>query len=208
MSKTSFESLDDLASRLPFHIDDVTSVNQVYARWRVRGRESDHQVVQLWTYCFIRRYFLVKFIRDFETRASDFDELVDKAFMKAEASDRLVNDPTRYASWVSVVCKNTFRNYLRDRRRPVSLEDEDVPTLVAEIPRAYVDAGLAHQALLKAIERLPVYLQECVRLRYIDGLGYGEIAERTGHPPASIRAYIYKAVQRLRSDDDLRDHFQ
>lgn len=208
MSHSSFDSLDALASSLPFHVDDVASANETYTRWRARHEPNDRDVVQLWTYCFIRRYFLVKFVQESSYGSADLDELIDKTFRKVEGSESKVRYPSRYASWVSVVCKNTFRNYLRDRRHSVSLDDRASTLLVGEMPATYNDVGLVHQALVRAIDRLPAYLRPCVRLRFLDGLSYREISDRTGHPLPRIRAYVYKAIQRLRDDDELLAYFE
>ena len=205
MSDDAFESLAAVAASLPFHIDDVQAVNAAYTRWHGSRRPAERRWIQLWTYCFVRRYFLVKFIQEPAHTIADMDELVDKTFRKVERNEGQLNDPSRYASWVSVICKNTYRNYLRSRRRAVSIDDRPTSALVSEAPRAYNDAGMAREALGQAIARLPRYLQTCVRLRFIEGLSYPEIADRTGRPLASIRAYVYKALQRLREDDDLRD---
>jgi len=208
MPHSSFESLDAVAASLPFHVDDVHAVNDTYCRWRTARKPTDQRVVQLWTYCFIRRYFLVKFVHETTYRASDLDELIDKTFRKVERSESQVKEPSRYASWVSVVCKNTFRNYLRRRRHAVSLEETSMPPLVAEMPTSYHDVGFAHQALDRAISRLPNYLQACVRLRFLEGLSYQEISDRTDQPLPNIRAYIYKAIRRLRDDDELLSYFE
>lgn len=204
----SFKSLDELASSLPFHVDDTAAVNEAYSRWRAHRDPADRRAVRIWTYCFVRRYFMVKFVRESGYAASDMDDLIEKAFRKVERAEAQVRHPSRYASWVSVVCKNTFRNYLERRRRWISLDEEATPHLVAEWPTVYHDVGLAHQALVRAIDRLPAYLRACVRLRFIEGLSYKEIAARTGRPLPSIRAYIYKAVRRLRDDEELLDYFE
>lgn len=208
MPKSPFESLDALSSRLPFHIDDMEAANAAFVRWRSSGTEADHRVVQLWTYCFILRYFLVKFVQESSYAVADLDEVVDKAFLKIEAAAGEIKRPSRYTSWVSVVCKNTFLNYLRGRRPSLSIDEEGAPPLVAERPAVYDDVGLAREAVRRAIERLPEYLQECVRLRFLDGLSYAEISERTGHPLPRIRSYVNKAMARFRSDSQLLSYFE
>ncbi len=203
MPRNAFESLDSLASRLPFHLDDIKSANAAFMQWQESGSDSDYRIVQLWTYCFIRRYYLVKFIQESTYGVADLDELIEKTFLKVERGATEINRPSRYASWVSVVCKNTFLNYLRSRKPSVSIEEEGTPPLVAEAPAVYDDVGLAREAVQRAIDRLPDYLQECVRLRFIDGLSYSEISERTGYPLPRIRSYINKGLNRFRSDETL-----
>lgn len=205
MPRSAFESLDALAARLPFHIDDVASANDAFLRWRRTGSEADRRTVQLWTYCFIRRYFLVKFLQETTYGPADLDHVIDTAFRKAIGSSADIKNPGRYGHWVSKICKNTFLNYLRGRRRPLPLED--APPLVGESPTAYNDPGLAHDALVRAIERLPDYLRDCARLRFLEEMSYEEIAARTGFPLPRIRSYVNKAVNRFREDDELLDFF-
>lgn len=208
MSHPSFRSLDALASSLPFHLDDVDSANAAYMRWHRTQDAEERRVILVWTYCFIRRYFLVKFVQETSYSAADLDDLIDRTFRKVERAESQIKQPSRYASWLSVVCKNTFRNYLRRRKSTVSLQEEQAPTLVGEEPKSYSDVGYAHLALHRAIDRLPSYLRVCMRLRFIEGLSYPEIAERTDHPLPRIRAYIYKGIRRLRDDEDLLSYFE
>jgi RNA polymerase sigma factor (sigma-70 family) len=200
MSTSSFESLEALVARLPFHLDDTGSINTCYARWFDSPSKRDRLTIDLWTYCFIRRYFLIKFVQESTVGPADFEELVDRTFRKVEQSAGQIKRPERYASWVSVVCKNTFLNYLRDFRRAVSLDADRSPQLVAETPQPFSDVGIVRQAVQEAIGRLPDYLQECVRLRFIEGLSYAEINDRTGYPLPRIRSYINKAMKRFRED--------
>ena len=197
---TSFESLEGLVARLPFHLDDTASVNKCYVRWLDSPTRRDRLTIDLWTYCFIRRYFLIKFVQEAVIGPADFEELVDRTYRKVEQSAGQINRPERYASWVSVVCKNTFLNYIRDSRRAVSLDSSGGPQLVAETPQPFSDGGIVRQAVHEAIDRLPTYLQECVRLRFIEGLTYAEINDQTGYPLPRIRSYINKAVKRFRKD--------
>lgn len=203
MSTSSFESLDALASKLPFHLDDVDAVNDCFVRWFKAPSKEDRVVIDLWTYCFIRRYFLIKVVQEPSMGPTDFDELVDRTFLKIEASVGRVKRPAHYANWVSVVCKNTFLNYLRDRRHAVSLYENPDSQIAAEPARPYRDVGYTRLAVHRAIDRLPRYLRECVRLRFIEGLTYEEISERTGFPLPRIRSYINKAMKRFREDDRL-----
>ncbi len=203
MSSTPFESLDALVAKLPFHIDDVDAVNECFVRWFEAPSNEDRFVIDLWTYCFTCRYFLIKFVQESSMGPADFDELVDRTFIKIEASVGRIKRPAHYANWVSVVCKNTFLNYLRDRHPAVSLNDSPDPQIAAEPVRAYGDAGFTRLAVHRAINRLPKYLRECVRLRFLDGLTYEEISEKTGYPLPRIRSYINKAMKRFREDDRL-----
>jgi RNA polymerase sigma factor (sigma-70 family) len=208
ISGSAFESLDLLAGRLPFHLDDVGAVNACYLRWRKDGEEEERKMVELWIYCFIRRYFMVKFVQESSYNPADFDAIVDVTFEKVERFAAQIQQPERFASWVSVICKNSYLNYLRRKKRSVPLEHDLEPDSVAEAPTPYNDSAKSRLVVLRAIRRLPAYLQECVRLRYLDGLSYEDIGERTGYPLPRIRSYINKALKRLREDHELLELLQ
>lgn len=208
MLYSSFESLDELVATLPFHLDDIPSINATYLHWHASGDAHEREVIQLWTYCFIRRYFLVKFIQEASWSAVDLDMLIETAFRKTEAREAQIREPSRYASWVSVVCKNTFRNYLRSRRHHIPIEHAPSLSFVAESPVAYNEPGTRRQALIQAIDRLPPHLRSCAQLRFLSGLSYAEIAQRTGRPLPTIRAFIYKAIKRLREDAEFLKNFE
>lgn len=203
MSESAFDSLDLLAGQLPFHLDDADAVNACYLRWREGGREEERRIVELWIYCFIRRYFAMKFIQESSYNPADFDAIMDSTFEKVERFATQIQQPERFASWVSVICKNSYLNYLRGKKRSVPLESDFEPDLVAEPPVPYNDSASSRLVVLRAIRRLPSYLQECVSLRYLDGLSYEDIGDRTGYPLPRIRSYINKAMKRLREDGEL-----
>ncbi len=208
MLYSSFESLDELVTYLPFHLDDIPAINATYLRWHASLDAHEREVIQLWTYCFVRRYFLVKFIQEPSWNAVDMDAIIEVAFRKTETREAQIREPARYASWVSVVCKNTFRNYLRSKRYQIPLEHAPLLSLVAEVPVAYNELGNKREALARAIDRLPPHLHACVELRLLSGLSYEEIAQRTGRPLPTIRAYIYKALKRLREDAEFLRNFE
>jgi len=203
MTSSAFKNLDKLVAHLPFSLDATDRVNATFKRWQTHQTEDDEKIVALWTYCFVMRYFLVKSVRGGVQTAADVDALVAKAYRKVDRKRDTVEDASRYASWVSVVCKNTFLNYVSRRPKEQSIQDEDGPVLIAEAPPFYHDAGFVLEALHEAIDRLPAYLQETARLYFLKGCTYEEISEVIGKPVPTVRTYRHKVVRRFRDDDRL-----
>ncbi len=58
--KTELSSLEVLAAGLPFRLDEADRVNEAFASYMLAGLKQQKVVVDLWTYCFVRRYFLIK----------------------------------------------------------------------------------------------------------------------------------------------------
>lgn len=162
--------------------------------------------VDLWTYCYICRYFLAKSTRGEFNAPSDADELITRAYLKVQENRSGVRDPHCYASWVSVICKNTFLNYTRRDRFPASIDEPDGPELRANDGRPVANVGFVREAFAKAIERLPTYLQEPAHLYFLEDRGFDEISEAIDKPIATIRTYKHKATKHLRNDDTLREY--
>lgn len=193
-----------LAARLPFGLDDYDQADEAFHKMRRDDEPLARHHVELWTYCYIRRYFLYKFLRHRRFRVGDLDLLIDKTFQKVERNRDGLELPVRYAAWVSVVCRNTFLNRLRIQRDYRSVDDEYGPVLSVREEEAGYDAATVLHAVEAAIERLPPYLQEAARQRLLYGRSYDEVAALLDIKTSLARTYTSKALKRLRKDEGLR----
>jgi len=203
---TPASELRTVIDRLPFSVDDTAAANDVFRRWVEQDDPKAERNVDLWTYCYVCRYFLSKSAQGTFNHSSDTDELITRAYRKIQNNREQVRNPDRYANWVSVVCKNTFLNYTRRDRFSESIEEEGGPTLTAEKEQPTVEIGFVYEAFDRAIERLPEYLKEPARLYFLENRGFEEISEAVGKPVATIRTYKHKALKQLRTDDRLREY--
>lgn len=197
--------LRSVLDHLPFSLDDSDAANDAFRRWRENGDPEAERLVDLWTYCFVCRYFLAKSSGDAFDRAATPDELITRAYEKVREKREGVRNPDRYTNWVSVVCKNTFLNYARRDRVADSINEERGPTLQAQESKIPED-GFVREAFEDAIERLPDYLQEPARLYFLEDRDFEEISEEIGKEVPTVRTYKHKAVKQLRKDDRLREY--
>ncbi len=200
-----FRSLRKLAENLPFALDDVGQANDAFVRWR-GGDEAMRVSVDLYTYLYAKRYFLSKFITNRDLPPTEYDLLISQAYERVQKHLPSVKKADRFASWLSVVCVNLYRNYLRRRHKVSNLEEDAAERIEGDaIDVSSLDQGAVKTALLAAIVRLPEYLQEIAHLRLIDNRSYEQMMESTGRDRATLRSYVNKALNQLRTDDDLRD---
>ena len=208
-------SLDELALRLPFGLDACAEVNTAYgAHVRAPTKESA-KLVDLWTYCFIRRYYLMKFIRENGFQSCELESVVEQTYRKVERGRTRLKQHDRYAQWVSVVCKNNFINFVTRRSHVVTFDATEMISDVNRDPTDLmpesewvdpsVDAGMLYVALARAIEHLPNFLHHVARMWFVEQLSYEEISRLTGHSMATVRAYIHKVCTRFRKDPGLRE---
>lgn len=204
MPSPAFHSLDAVAAHLPFHLSDIEAANATFVRWWQERTPAHRRTVDIWTYCFVRRYFLVKFVKEPPPNPSDLDELVERTFQKIERNRETIRQPERYASWVSVICKNTYLNYVRRRHRLYSLNEDEAPEPAADPPPPLpYDAGVLMSTVLAAIERLPNFLREVAYLRFVKACSYQEIEAHIDKPLPILRSYVNKAARQLRQDPHL-----
>lgn len=203
---TPSSELRTVLDRLPFSVDDSDAANDAFRRWREEEDATAERLTDLWTYCYVSRYFLAKSAKGAFNNTSDADELTARAFRKVLDARDEVRDPERYASWVSVVCKNTFLNYTRRERFSESIEEDGGPNLTANEARPVANVGFVWEALTDAIEELPDYLREPAQLYFLENWGFQEISTELDKPVATIRTYKHKAVKLLRSDERLREY--
>ena len=100
--RLDLHSLDELASQLPFHLDSSAEVNEAYSLYLRTPSPEAAELVDLWTYCFIRRYYLIKFLKERSFQSGELESVVEQAYKKVERGRSLLKQDDRYAQWVSV----------------------------------------------------------------------------------------------------------
>lgn len=203
---TPFPSLQGVVGHLPFPIEAFEEANRAYVRWHREHRPDAKRIVDLWTYCFIRQYFLLKFARREDCSVSDLELVVEQAYRRVEERRCEVRRADCYAHWVSVVCKNVYLNYLRTAWRFVPLHEGPVPGGRADPVGLRYERLRMFQAVQRAIGHLPDYLREIAYLRFVQECSYQEIREATGKPLPILRSYVCKVRRRLRGHAALRDY--
>ncbi len=204
--QTELSTLESLAAtRLPFAIDESHRVNETFAAYMHAARREDKKLVDLWTYCYVRRYFLIKFIKESRFRASELDQLVERTYKKVESSRHAITHHDRYAQWVSVVCRNTFVNFVARRKKVIGLESRhDVALPPEKANDLDVNAAAIHLSLLQAISDLPPFLRSTARMRFVENLSNEEIGRIIGKRSATVRAYVHKICTRFRKNAELQ----
>ncbi|NNF56860.1 MAG: sigma-70 family RNA polymerase sigma factor [Rhodothermaceae bacterium] len=207
MLNDQLDRLRAVAAYLPFPVDDYEAANAAFCRWTASGTEADHKVIDIWLYCYVQRYVLLRLLRYQNLAAGEADRIIEYVFMRARDQLDRIDEPERFAQWVSVVCKNSFLNGLRRRFTRTTLDEsalrvEDTESSASTI--ADLDRDLVRHTVAQAIGRLPDALQPIAKLRLLEGRSYKHIAAATEHPLPTVRTYMAKAVGRLRDDPAMR----
>ena len=206
---THFRILDVIASYLPFPLDATDQVNKAFLRLQAGHKAEDKRAVHLWTYCFVYRYFMTKFVQHSGANTADFDLAVGQAYRKIQTGLGNGKPIERYASWVSVICRHTYVDYLRARgqQRTASVEAGQIAGTAIRPPEPGYDEAVLLRVLRSAIGRLPPSLREVARLRFVENRGYEDISGRTGQPIPRVRTYTHRATRKLVQDPELLAYF-
>lgn len=112
-------------------------------------------------------------------------------------------DPARSApgTWLFMIVKCRFKNYLRGRRENVDIDelsgvlpDENAP----DMDRAVYLTQLRNQ-LAEVLEQLPEVQRRIVILRYFENLSWDEVAVRLHLTPGNARVILSRTLKKMES---------
>ncbi len=152
----------------------------------------------------VRRYkrAIFNYARLSTGSAQDAEEIAQDVFVKLYRSAHRFDTRYSFTTWLYKIASNTCKNKFRSRHQPaLSLDDEDSPLTVASREPTPLDAYRAKIEIAEvrnAINELPTRYKEVLYLRYVEGLGYREIADILGVSMGNVEARIFRGKERVR----------
>ncbi|NLF03851.1 MAG: sigma-70 family RNA polymerase sigma factor [Actinomycetales bacterium] len=136
-------------------------------------------------------------VRDREDAADLLGETLLVAWRRADVVPR---DPVQARMWLFGVARGVLSNHARGVRRRLRLADSLRSQLELAAREAAREApgGAARDAVVEAVEALPVELAELVRLVHWDGFSLTEAAELMGVGSSTARSRYARARELLR----------
>jgi RNA polymerase sigma-70 factor, ECF subfamily len=125
------------------------------------------------------------------------EDAVQDAFVRAYDQLAQCKDPDKFVGWFFLILRNRCFAERRRNRTSAPLEAADA---VAAADRTDGGAELAEQrrALQLALLELTPDQREVFVLKHVEGLSYGEIAERLNTSVPSLKMRMHRAYDRLR----------
>ena len=129
------------------------------------------------------------------------DEVLQEVYVKIwEHAGGFVPDRASPISWMATIARNRALDEIR-RKVPLALEDMPAGFEVADtLPLA--SETLEHsqelQRLLACLDRLDPQKAEIVKLAYLTGLSRDDLANRFGHPTATIKTWLHRSLKQLK----------
>lgn len=106
-----------------------------------------------------------------------------------------------FGAWLITIARNLIADHYKSARFRMELSTSDMLGAGADRPAAGPEGqvldSLTNAALLEAVRHLGAEQQECVVLRFLEGLSVHETALAMGKKPGAIKALQYRAVRSL-----------
>jgi len=106
-----------------------------------------------------------------------------------------------FGAWLVTIARNLVADHYKSGRYRLEVATSDLVEAGAdrseEGPEAEVLAGITNAALLEAVKRLNAEQQECIALRFLQGMSVAETARIMGKNEGAIKALQYRAVKSL-----------
>jgi len=140
----------------------------------------------------------------------DAEDLVQETFLNAFRSLDRFEEGTNLRAWLFRILNNAFISQYRRRKRRPSSSIEDVTEYYlydhlveggaaprTENPEQEVLDRIGDEAVLRALEDLPVEFRQVELLADVEGFSYREIADILNIPIGTVMSRLYRARRRL-----------
>ena len=106
-----------------------------------------------------------------------------------------------FGAWLVTIARNLIADHFKSGRYRLEVATSDLVEAGAdrreEGPENEVLASITNDALLEAVKALGAEQQECISLRFLQGLSVSETAAIMGKKDGAIKALQHRAVRRL-----------
>jgi RNA polymerase sigma-70 factor, ECF subfamily len=104
-----------------------------------------------------------------------------------------------FGAWLMTIARNLTTDHYKSSRTRLESTTEDMSPhdAATEGPESAVLASLTNEALLTALKKLPAEQQECLIMRFLQGLSIAETAKVLGRSDGAIKQLQLRGVRNL-----------
>lgn len=106
-----------------------------------------------------------------------------------------------FGAWLVTIARNLIADHFKSSRYKLELSTSDLieagADRTSESPENEVLTGITNSTLLGAVKRLGAEQQECIVLRFLQGMSVAETATILGKNENAVKALQYRAVKTL-----------
>ena len=134
------------------------------------------------------------------SHTQDAEELAGDIFTSFYQNlDKYDADLCGINTWLFVITKNRLKNYYRDRKVQVSLEEVDEQYAVEEsLPESVLIMEQNRRELFESLKLLSARERSIIIKKYYEDKKYSEIAEELGITPGNVRVILKRSMGKLK----------
>jgi RNA polymerase sigma-70 factor, ECF subfamily len=126
------------------------------------------------------------------------EDLTQDVFLKALNAFESYDQAISKSSWIFTIARNHLINHLEKQKPNVDLESVENTIWDTDNWAEKLTVRHDEKRLLEAIRRLGPEDAEIVRLKYLEGWPYDDIAEKMGKKAGALRVQSHRALKALK----------
>lgn len=129
------------------------------------------------------------------------EDVAQDALLLAFKALPSIDDPSRFAAWLSAITRNRALRHLKREQALVSRRvdmDELLLERISALQRPLIDSGEANEAVAQALDQLPPDYAMVLRLRYFDEMRLKLIAAFLGITVSTVKWRLHHGRKLLR----------
>ncbi|NOR73530.1 MAG: sigma-70 family RNA polymerase sigma factor [Draconibacterium sp.] len=137
-------------------------------------------------------------------RHDEAEDICQEVFIKVFSKMKRFRGESRLSTWIATIAYNTSISHVRKMARRGEQSYDDKPALIALerdelMTHKMVEKEEAKTILMEMIESLPVNYRTVLTLFHLEEFSYKEIEEITGMPEGTIKSYLSRARNLLKT---------
>jgi RNA polymerase sigma-70 factor (ECF subfamily) len=127
------------------------------------------------------------------------EDLTSEIFLKALRAFGGYDEARSRSAWIFTIARNHLANHFRSAGREVTDEDFDDLPLAAGDAAEQAERRYDLDLMLRTLGAMPRAAQALIRMKYLEELTYGEMAERLGKDQNALKVATFRAMTELRA---------
>ena len=167
----------------------------------IRLRQGDPDAAALLDRLYRER--LLRFCWGYLSRMDEAEDAVQDIWHKVLQASEV---PNRFRAWVYRIARNHCNNLVRNRKRRKDQAALPPASEIGDALTGQLTRLLKHEDLSRLrtmVESLSEAHREVLRLRYVENLGYSEIAMVLDIPKSVAKSRVFEGMKKLREQADL-----
>lgn len=153
----------------------------------------------MWVEHLMKHYSdsLFQYVAKHTDSREDAEDIVQEVFLSCyKYRDKFDNTKCGEHAWLYILAKNRLKNYYRDKKPVVSLEDQVTePEVDINYAEQVVHMMTCRDLTAQALQQLDPRSQKIIVLRFFQGKSHEEIAEWMGLSTGNVRVIQSRALR-------------